>query len=251
MQWDTTRLPDVYTAARALPAEAVGTWRDAIARLVPPSPSVRRVVDLGCGTGRFSSLLVEVYGVTVVGVDPSQRMLAKRTVDDPSSCHFLAGNAEAIPLATGKSDLVFLSMVYHHLASVPRALGEIRRVLGPGGHVLVRNPTTESHEQAYEYLRCFPEAVELSRRTLPSREGLTRAFVAAGFARASHEVVWHRFADSHADLLRKIGLRGLSTLEGISDEAFARGLRELERHCREAPRDGPIYEPVDLFAFRR
>jgi len=251
VQWDTTRLPDVYTAARALPAEAVATWREAIARLVPRSPAVRRVVDLGCGTGRFSSLLAELYGVTVVGVDPSQRMLAKREVDDPSFCHFLAADAEAIPLATGASDLVFLSMVYHHLASVPRALGEMRRVLGPDGHVLVRNPTRDSHDEGYEYLRCFPEAVELSRRTLPSREGLTLAFVVAGFARVRHEVVWHRFADNHTDLLRKISFRGLSTLEAISDEAFSRGLRELERHCREAERDDPIYEPVDLFAFRR
>jgi hypothetical protein len=63
--------------------------------------------------------------------------------------------------------------------------------------------------------------------------------------------VWHRFADNPADLLRKISLRGLSTLEAISDEAFAKGLRELERHCRQADPDAPIYEPVDLFAFRR
>jgi SAM-dependent methyltransferase len=251
VKWDTTRLPEVYTAARALPAEAVATWREAIGRLVPPSPAVRRVVDLGCGTGRFSSLLAELYGVAVVGVDPSQRMLAKRESRDLSSCHFLAGDAEAIPLATGTCDLVFLSMVYHHLASVPGALGEMRRVLAPDGHVLVRNPTRDSHEEGYEYLRFFPEAVELSRRTVPSREAVTQAFVAAGFARVSHEVVWHRFADNHADLLRKISLRGLSTLEAISDEAFARGLRDLERHCREAEGDEPIYEPVDLFAFRR
>lgn len=251
MKWDATRLPEVYTAARALPPEAVATWRAAIGRLVPPSPAVRRVVDLGGGTGRFSGLLAELYGVPVVGIDPSQRMLAKREIRDLSSSHFVAGDAEAIPLATGRSDLVFLSMVYHHLASVPEALGEIRRMLGPAGHVLVRNPTRDAHDEGYEYLRFFPEAVELSRRTLPSREALTQAFVAAGFARVSHEVIWHRFADDHAHLLTKISLRGLSTLEAISDDAFGRGLRDLERYCRGVERDEPIYEPVDLFAFRR
>ena len=252
MKWDGTRLPEVYNAARELPPEAVATWREAIQRLVPPSPGVRRIVDLGCGTGRFSGLLAELYCVPIIGIDPSLRMLANRGIREHRGCRFLGGEAEAIPLAAGTADLVFLSMVYHHLGTVPQALDEVRRVLRAEGHVLVRNPTRESHEESYEeYLRFFPDAVELSRQRLPSRAAVTQAFVASGCARVSHEVVWHRFAANHADLLRKISLRGLSTLEAISDDAFARGLRDLERHCREAERNEPIYEPVDLFAFRR
>lgn len=243
MRWDSTRLPDVYVAARELPDEAVATWRAAIERLVPPSPGIHRVIDLGCGTGRFSGLLAEVYGGAVVGVDPSLRMLAQR--ESPGSL-LAAGDAEAIPLAAATSDVVFLSMVYHHLGSVPRALAEMRRILRPGGHVLVRNPTRELYDTDYEYLRFFPGVVEIERRRMPARAALGEAFVAA----VGHEVVRHRFAANHADLLRKIGLRGLSSFELISDDAFGRGLADLARHCREAGRDAPIYEPVDLFAFR-
>lgn len=251
VDWDDTRLPDVYVTARELPAESVATWREAIRELLPPSAEIRRVIDLGCGTGRFSALVAELYSAPVIGVDPSLRMLAHREVPAASRCRFVAGSAEAIPLATGSTDLVFLSMVYHHLRSVPQALDEMRRVLREGGHVLVRNPTRESHEEGLEYLRCFPEAMALERRRMPSRQALTQVFLDGRFSSVSHRIVYHRFASSHADLLRKISLRGLSSLEAIPDDAFARGLRNLAQYCREQERGEPIDEPVELFVFRR
>ena len=85
---------------------------------------------------------------------------------------------------------------------------------------------------------------------MPSRDGLTRAFLTEGFGRAGHRIVRHLFARSYAEYHRKISLRGLSSLQAISDGAFARGLAAFERHCR-AQGAGPIYEPVELFVFRR
>ena len=46
----------------------------------------------------------------------------------------------------------------------------------------------------------------------------------------------------------KIAARAISSLQAISDEAFARGLGALERHCRETE-DRPIDEPVEIFLF--
>ena len=71
MQWDDTRLPESYVAARELTAEAIATWQEALLRFVPASRELRHIVDLGCGTGRFSGLLADLYGATVVGIDPS------------------------------------------------------------------------------------------------------------------------------------------------------------------------------------
>jgi len=176
MQWDDTRLPEIYVAARELTAEAVATWQEALSRFVPASREVRHIVDLGCGTGRFSGLLADLYGAIVVGIDPSIRMLGRRELYNLRLVRFLAGTAEAIPMASGTIDLLFLSMVYHHLHSVPEALGEIYRVLRPRRQVIVRNPTREAHEEGYEYLRCFPEVMDLERERMLSREALTKAF---------------------------------------------------------------------------
>jgi ubiquinone/menaquinone biosynthesis C-methylase UbiE len=250
LDYDRTPLPAIYARARELPAEALATWRRALADTRPPSPAIRRVVDLGCGTGRFTGLLADLYGTAVVGVEPSHGMLAGREPLDPAHARFLAATAEALPLAAGAVDLVFVSMVYHHFAAPPVAVAELARAVRPGGHVMVRNPTRESAD-AYDYVRFFPDARAFDLRRMPSREGLAQAFQAHGFERRGHRIVHQLFATSYEDYYRKISLRGLSSLQAISDEAFARGLAAFETHCRTAGGAGPIYEPVELFVFRR
>jgi trans-aconitate methyltransferase len=46
--------------------------------MLPPALSIRRVLDLGCGTGRFTEILGDSDHATVVGIDPSLQMLAQR-----------------------------------------------------------------------------------------------------------------------------------------------------------------------------
>src|SRR5207247_10607066 len=114
--------------------------------MLPPGPEIRRVVDLGCGTGRFTGLLADVYGTSVVGVEPSSRMLTGREPLAAARGTFLAATAEALPLATGAIDLVFLSLVYHHLGAKTAALAELRRVARAGAHVRVRPVTLVGEE---------------------------------------------------------------------------------------------------------
>src|SRR5439155_23166807 len=90
LDYDRTRLPEVYARARELPAEALATWRHALASMLPPAPAIRRVLDLGCGTGRFTGLLADLYGTAVIGVEPSHGMLAGREPLDPTRAGFLA-----------------------------------------------------------------------------------------------------------------------------------------------------------------
>src|SRR5213078_174502 len=177
LDYDRTPLPAIYARARELPAEALATWRRALADMLPPSPAIRRVVDLGCGTGRFTGLLADLYGTAVVGVEPSHGMLAGREPLDPGRAGFLAAAAEALPLAAGAIDLVFLSLVYHHFRAPSEAVAELGRVVRPGGHALVRQVVRESVD-AYEHARFFPEARALDLGRMPSRDGLARTFLA-------------------------------------------------------------------------
>ena len=247
MDYDRTPLPEVYRAARMLPPEALDVWGRAIRGMLPAGCSVERVVDLGCGIARFTRLLAEALNASVVGVEPSFRMLGQREIHDPRLARFVAGTAEALPLADASIDLVFLSMVYHHLRP-QAALAEIRRVLRPGGHVMVRTPTRDALD-GFAYLTFFPEALAIDRARIPSRDQLIEACGAAGLALRRHEVVRHRFAETHAEYYRKIELRGISSLQLISDDAFARGLHEFAAYCRSADPNAPVDEPIELFLF--
>jgi SAM-dependent methyltransferase len=161
----------------------------------------------------------------------------------------VAGHAEAVPLADGAVDLAWLSMIYHHIQPAA-ALPELRRIVRPGGHAIVRTATVEGMEAAVEYLRFFPEALALNRARMPSRAGLVEAFAGQGFTRLEHRVVPTPLAATRAEYCRKIARRGFSSLQLMADDAFARGLAALERYCARGP-DGPVDELVDLFLFRR
>jgi ubiquinone/menaquinone biosynthesis C-methylase UbiE len=213
----------------------------------PPDPAIRRILDLGCGTARFTAMLGNVYGARIIGVDPSQRMLAQREPATDRLGSFVAANAEALPLGTSTVDLVFLSMVYHHLRP-EAAVAEIARVVRPRGAVLVRTPTLDT-VAAFEYMRFFPAALAFDRARMPDRPAMEATFVAAGLQPTAHRVVMHRFAGSYAEYYAKVSQRALSSLAAIPDDAFARGLVAFERHCREAE-DRPIYKPIELFLFR-
>ena len=77
--------------------------------------SISTILDLGCGTGRFSEGLANRFGARVVGIDPSEKMLDQaRRKRQRNSIHYERGTAEAIPLADGTVDMIFMSMSFHH-----------------------------------------------------------------------------------------------------------------------------------------
>jgi SAM-dependent methyltransferase len=249
MEYDRTPLPNVYRTARTLPPETLDLWGRAIRAILPEAAVVDRVVDLGCGTARFTRLLADVLHAAVVGVDPSLRMLGEREVRDPRVVRFVAGAAEALPLTNGSVDLVFGSMVYHHLRAA-EALAEAWRVLRPGGHLMLRTPIRESLV-GIPMFTFFPEALAIDEARMPSRRALVEACEAAGFALRGHETIRQVFAEDPDAYYRKISLRGLSSLQMISDDAFMRGLRDFAAYCRSAKPGEPIYETVELFVFSR
>jgi SAM-dependent methyltransferase len=246
LDYDRPGVASAYARGRRLPDDTIARWGAVVAGLAPPD-GVRRALDLGCGIGRFSGMLAAALGAGVVGVEPSLRMLAER--DPGSPARFVAGAAEAVPLRAGCVDLAFLSMVYHHLRSVPAAVAELARVLRRGGHVVLRTTTLETLD-GFAFLDFFPEAKALDVARMPGRDAVAAAFAAGGFAPVARRTVPHRIAADHDEYLRKVTTRAFSALTLVADEVFARRLPEFERYCRAAAPGAPVWEPVDVFAFR-
>jgi ubiquinone/menaquinone biosynthesis C-methylase UbiE len=111
----------------------------------------QRVLDVGCGTGYFSRLIARTTGPKglVVGIDPSASMIeyARHKASSIRNCEFQVGAAEALPFPSDRFDVVVSSLVLHHLPEHLRlpALEEMRRVLRPGGRLLVAEARNPSH----------------------------------------------------------------------------------------------------------
>lgn len=102
----------------------------------------KSVIDLGSGTGKFSSLLVQT-GAQVLGVEPVAAMREQFARNHPTLTQY-EGTAQAIPLASASVDAVLCAQAFHWFATV-EALTEIHRVLRPGGKLgLVWNVRDES-----------------------------------------------------------------------------------------------------------
>ncbi len=100
-----------------------------------------RLLDVGCGTGYLARRAARAVGPAghVVGVDPSAASVAYAGHDAPSNVSFHVAGAEAIPESDASFDVVISTLAIHHIPPPQRpvALREMRRVLRPGGHLLI------------------------------------------------------------------------------------------------------------------
>ena len=104
------------------------------------------VVDLACGTGDLGQAVERLSGsaVRVVGLDPSPEMLrfarvrtgtAKRSTAQPAN-RLIRADMLAIPLRSGAAAVVTVGYGFRNVPDLAGALGEVRRVLRPGGRLV-------------------------------------------------------------------------------------------------------------------
>src|SRR5262249_41104533 len=104
-----------YPMARMVSAETADTW-SGVLRPVLTTFYRATVLDLGCGTGRFSTLISDRFGVTVVGIDPSIAMLRTAVRNsEAGKVQYATAEAERLPLAGSSCDVVWMSQVIHHV----------------------------------------------------------------------------------------------------------------------------------------
>jgi SAM-dependent methyltransferase len=138
-------------AARALEAAYltadVVEQRCAVLRLLSLEPG-QAVLDIGSGPGLLAREIADAVGPTgrVVGLDLSEPMLemARRRCADRPQASFEQGDAAKLPFEADSFDAVVTTQVYEYVPDIRGALGEVARVLRPGGLVAILDTDYDS-----------------------------------------------------------------------------------------------------------
>ena len=114
-------------------------WRRRRALLLAEARPGERVLDLGCGAGRFVAALRDA-GADPVGVELADAALQRARRNVPGADLRLVAPDGSLPLGHGEVDLVWCSEVLEHVPDTIAILTEARRVLRPGGRLLATVP---------------------------------------------------------------------------------------------------------------
>ncbi|MGE0580474.1 class I SAM-dependent methyltransferase [Reyranella sp.] len=235
---------DAYTGRHASPG-----WGDAMREIVDPVG--KRVADVGCGGGIYSLGWHELGAISVVGVDFSEQMVAAAREQSAglSDISFHRGEATATGLPAHSADIVFERALIHHLPSYDACFAEARRVLVPGGTLIVQDrtpedvalPGTSEHLRGY-FFECFPRLLTVEKARRPSDAAVRGALGAAGFRVIESRSLWEvRKTYASRDLLREdlAARTGRSILHDLDDRELETLIAYVEARL---PANGPIVE---------
>jgi ubiquinone/menaquinone biosynthesis C-methylase UbiE len=173
-----------------------------------------RVLELGVGPGRYAGLL-QALGFYVVGVDP----IAYDSWDEIrriGRCELIAGvSAESLPFGDAEFDHVACMGALLYFNDPIRALAEIRRVLKPGGHLVIR---TQNRRNLYALSTGRP--LEPAAHNFYTRRELVELLLAEGFEVAKSftwgfwppmvHMSWWYFVNVHLPMPVQFGLSALT-----------------------------------------
>ncbi len=248
MDYDATDIPVAYDRGRSHGAEVVDLWMNAVSSHVEVE-FIASILDLGCGTGRFSEALAVRFDAEVIGVDPSHKMLKQaRMKRCDRRIRYTRGRGEAIPLPDNSVDLIFMSMIFHHFENPALAARECHRVARKQAIAFLRTGTRENIP-SYPYVDFFPTSRPILEERLPSNAEVREVFEAAGFHTLGVEVLTQRIASSYAAYAEKLSAGADSVLASLSQGEFEAGLDALRLHAAHVENQA-VFEPIDFFVFR-
>jgi len=186
----------------------------------------RRVLDIGCGTGRASEALA-ARGSRVWGVEPEPEMaeLARRRVSTVK-----VAPAERLPFKDGWFDRALMWLVVH-LVDRPQAFAEAARVLAEDGRLAIGTFHPE-HFERYWLKPFFPSLEAIDKSRFPTPDEL-QSELSAAFER----VELHRLAQtasvSRDTAIERVRRRFISPLQLLDGQELDEGLRRMEAELPE------------------
>jgi len=160
---------------------------DVLAELVPLA--AQDIIELGCGAAQLArALLARHPDSRVTGLEVDARQHAKNLAAPQPGLAFEAAGAQAIPFPDARFDLALMLKSLHHvpLPLMAQALGEVARVLRPGGHLYVSEPV---------YGGPFNDVIRVF-----NDEGVVRAAAQAAVDTALQQGLWEQVAERRFEM---------------------------------------------------
>lgn len=218
---------------------------DVLADLVPVAG--QEIIELGCGAAALARALLRRHPDSrVTGLEVDLRQHAKNLASPQAGLRFVAASAEAIPFPDASFDLALMLKSLHHVPvpSMGRALGEVARVLRPGGHLYVSEPVYGG--ALNEVTRVYND------------EGVVRAAAQAAVDAALSQGPWEQVAERRFQMpvhfkdfaeFEQRAMRPTFADHRIDDAKIAATRAVFAPHCGE---DGAVFtRPMHVRLLRR
>lgn len=165
------------------------------------------VIDLGCGTGAVSRALLARFptGLDVVAVDPDRGMVDAARRSLVSEIRVIRASAEELDahLPPEAADVVLMANAIHLVDDIPRAFGQLRRVLRPGGRLVFHTVFFEGSARRADRRLYWKLVLEAQRRARRLRPEVRRRVGSRPLAKRTLT------ADFYTEMMSRAGLTAL------------------------------------------
>jgi ubiquinone/menaquinone biosynthesis C-methylase UbiE len=206
-----------------------------------------RALEVGCGTGHWLSALGESVEY-LCGIDCSLEMLRYASAKCLDA-GLLRATAHTLPLRTGSVDLVFCVNAIHHFERFEDFIVEAKRLLRPGGTLVVIGMDPHHGRDRWCVYDYFPETLAADLARYPSSGQITDAMLRAGFSSVECRVAsrfrhtrWGRAVFADPELQRN----GCSQLALLSDAQYDAGIGRIESALRRPEQNRSVAFKVDI-----
>jgi ubiquinone/menaquinone biosynthesis C-methylase UbiE len=191
-----------------------------------------KVLDVGCGTGRFPISLSILTKCSLFGLEPSAGMLREAFAKDTSRCiAWVRGDGQRLPFPDEMFDCVYMTFVMHHMEKKDLALQEIHRVLKRSGICVI---LTTSHSQIKKHvLNNFPGVTTIDLKRFPSVPSIKRSMLSISFKNVHYHVFQRSEETSTSEYLERVRNKYVSTLTLFSDNEFQQRFKVFQQRVRK------------------
>lgn len=201
------------------------------------------VVEVGCGTGRWLRLL-RAKGIRATGMDASSGMLSR------AQSPVVQAVAGQLPYASRSIDRVFCVNAFHHFPDKRAFLGEARRVLRPGGRLMVVGLDPHAGIDRWYVYDYFPSALETDRRRYAATGQIREWMQQAGFTDCETREAQHsptRIDAGTALQEGRLDRNATSQLNLLSEQEYQQGIERIRTGSDLAVAQGtPLELAADL-----